>query len=233
LAVALLACAALAGCGAGTPAARDGAGAARARAFERALTDNATASGSPAVAAAVVARGRLVWSGASGMADVAMGRAMTPRTPVYFGSVSKMITAAVALHMQERGLLRLDDPVGRWVPQWRGPRRVTLRSLLSQTSGVHDPGPSFFDAIVAGRLVAPADWLAHLPAPDRRTRPEFEYANANYILAGIAMRRAARTQWAAVRHEVAPTLALQPDERVRTPGVVSYPRESLGGAPTA
>lgn len=41
------------------------------------------------------------------------------------------------------------------------------------------------------------------------------YANANFILAGLAMRRAARSDWAGVRHEVAPELILQPDERVQ------------------
>ena len=156
--------------------------------------------------------GRIVWSGGAGMADVEAGRPMTPRTPVYYASVSKTVTAAVALRLAEQGRLRLDDPVRRWVPEWRGPRSVTLRHLLNQTSGVRDPAETFF--IAQGRHperpITPQDWLRSLPP--RASGPA--YANANFVLAGLAMKRAAGRDWDRVRHEVAPDLVLQPDERV-------------------
>ena len=228
----LLTCAGLAGCGASTP--QEGVAEIPSRALARELADARVSAHAPGAAAVIVERGRVVWSGAGGLADIPTRRPMTVRTPVYFASVSKMITAAVALRAQEQGLLRLDDPVRRWVPQWKGPHRVTLRSLLSHTSGIHDPGQSFFDAMQTGRSYTPRDWLARLPAPDRHARPAFEYANANYILAGLAIRRAAGRHWDALRHEVAPGLALQPDDRVAGPAVTSYIRsQSIGGAPKA
>ncbi len=231
--LALGACAALSGCG-GQPASERAQTPDHTIELARELTDSAKSTGAPAVAAVVVDHGRLIWSAARGLADVSKRRPMTVKTPVYFASVGKMITAAVALRLQEKGLLRLDDRVRRWVPEWHGPATVTLRSLLNHTSGVHDPGERFYDAVEAGRRYTPADWIARLPAPERRAHPDFEYANANYILAGMAMRRAAGRQWAAVRHEIAPDLALQPDDRVKQPGAVSYRRsQDVDGKATA
>jgi D-alanyl-D-alanine carboxypeptidase len=205
----------------------------RSVAMDRALLRSAQALRAPSAAAAVVQRGRLVWSGATGSADLATKRPMTARTPVDFASVGKAITAAVALALQDARLLSLDDAVRRWVRHWRGPRRVTLRQLLNHTSGIHDPPQAFFDAQVAGRRYTPRDWLAQLSEPDRRRRPPYEYANANYILAGMAMRAAAGARWDAVRHEVAAGLALQPDDRVDGPGARGYTFPGGGDGPKA
>ena len=183
---------------------------------------SAQAVRAPSAAAAVFQHGRLVWSGATGSADLAHKRPMTARTPVAFASVGKAITAAVALALQDEGRLSLDDGVRTWVRQWHGPRRVKLRQLLNHTSGVHDPPQAFFDAQLAGRRYTPRDWIARLPEPDRRRRPPYEYANANYILAGVAMRAAAGARWGAVRHEVAAGLALQPGDRVDGAGARGY-----------
>lgn len=60
----------------------------------------------------------------------------TPRTRFQIASVSKQFTAAAVLLLAQRGLLSLDDPIGRWVggpPSWQG---ITLHHLLSHTSGL-------------------------------------------------------------------------------------------------
>jgi D-alanyl-D-alanine carboxypeptidase len=205
----------VAGCGGGaTPTATPQAsGRALGEALDAELERTTEQAGLAGAASVLVVDGRVVWSGATGMADVEAQRPMTARTPVYFASVSKTVTAAVALRLAEQGRLRLDDPVRRWVPEWRGPRTVTLRELLGHTSGVRDPAESFFidQARYPARRITPRDWLRDLP-PRESGRA---YANANFILAGLAIKRAAGNDWDRVRHEVAPDLVLQPDERVR------------------
>jgi len=205
----------LAGCGGGgaTPTATPQAsGRALGEALDAELERTTESAGLQGAASVLVVDGEVVWAGATGMADVEAQRLMTATTPVYFASVSKTVTAAVALRLAEQGRLRLDDPVRRWVPEWRGPRTVTLRELLRHTSGVRDPPEAFFIAQVErpARPITPSDWIRSLPARESGQA----YANANFILAGLAIKRAAGPSWDRVRHEVAPDLVLQPDERV-------------------
>ncbi|MBE7180336.1 MAG: beta-lactamase family protein, partial [Terriglobus roseus] len=51
------------------------------------------------------------------------------------GSISKQFTAACILLLQERGKLRLDDPVAKWFPNFTRAQEVTIRNLLTHTSG--------------------------------------------------------------------------------------------------
>ena len=172
----------------------------------------------------LVVDGRVVWSGAMGMADLAEDRAMTARTPVWFASVSKTITAAVALKLVEDGRLRLDDSVRRWVPEWKGPRTVTVRQLLSHTAGLRDPGDAFWrrQFTATSKHVSPRDWLRSTPEADPHPTGGPQYANVNFVLAGLVLRRAAGKDWTAIRHQVAPALILQPDELVKGRPARSY-----------
>ena len=57
------------------------------------------------------------------------------------GSVSKQFTAAAILLLQEQGKLRLDDSVGKYVPGLTRGNEVTIRQILSHTSGYQDYWP--------------------------------------------------------------------------------------------
>jgi D-alanyl-D-alanine carboxypeptidase len=203
------------------------------RALDAELARRVRDTGVPGAASALVVNGRLLWSGGAGMADLRARRPMTARTPVYFASVGKTVTAAVALRLAEEGRLSLDDPLRRWVPEWHGPRTVTLRRLLSHTSGVHDPSEAFYEAnfLHPARHYTPRHWIAHLPPPDPHPTRNPAYDNVNFVLAGLAMRRAAGRDWARVRHEVAPQLVLQPDERVHGAAAQSYVYPNGAGDP--
>ena len=57
------------------------------------------------------------------------------------GSISKQFTAAAILLLQEQGKLSLDDKVGKYVPDLTRANEVTIRQLLSHTSGYQDYWP--------------------------------------------------------------------------------------------
>ena len=193
-------------------------------ALDEELRKRAAEAGVPGAASTLVIDGQVAWSGGAGMADVRARRAMTARTPVWFASVSKTVTAAVALKLVDDGRLRLDDSVRRWVPEWSGPRSVTVRRLLNHTSGLRDPGDAFWErqfTAVAERF-SPRDWLDSLPDAVPRQSDEPTYANVNFILAGLVIRRVAKGDWTALRHRVAPGLVLQPDELVKGRPARSY-----------
>jgi len=82
-------------------------------------------------------------------------REMTPETLVPWFSAGKPVAALAAVRLAERGEAPLDTPVAEWLPDFRRPVHdtVTLRHLLTHTSGIRDPGrlPSAPPAeIVAG-----------------------------------------------------------------------------------
>lgn len=74
-----------------------------------------------------------------GRADVEHGVAAGPRTVYQIASITKQFTAAAVLRLADRGVLSLDDPLERWVPDFStGGRTVRLRHLLNHTSGIPD-----------------------------------------------------------------------------------------------
>lgn len=71
-----------------------------------------------------------------GVADVATGRPMAADTVGWLASNTKAIACALVLSYVEEGKLALDDPISRYLPEWRGARVPTLRQCMSHTSGL-------------------------------------------------------------------------------------------------
>ena len=138
----------------------------------------------------VADRDGVVRSDAYGLAVIKPQRALTVNTPLRVASVSKAVVAIAVMRLVEAGTLTLDDDVSRWLGwQLRNPAfpdaPVTLRQLLSHTSGVVDgPGYSFgLEASLRGSMTA-AHWSAAPPGG------RFGYANLNYGIIGTVMEAA-------------------------------------------
>jgi D-alanyl-D-alanine carboxypeptidase len=90
-------------------------------------------------ATAYVAGPHGTWSGAAGVADTATGQPMPVDARMRLESVSKIWTAVLVLQLAEQDRLGLDDTVGRWLPGLLPfGDRITLRQLLTHTSGIFD-----------------------------------------------------------------------------------------------
>ena len=109
----------------------------------------------------------LVWQGggevygrAAGLADREAGRAMRREAIFRLASVTKPIVAATALRMVERGLLRLDDVVTRYLPDFTpsapdGSRpEISMHQLLTHTSGLTYGGDGNHSRGLAGPLIS-------------------------------------------------------------------------------
>jgi D-alanyl-D-alanine carboxypeptidase len=107
--------------------------------------------GMPGVFAEVRA-GDDVWRGASGVADLETGRPVTPDMRHRVGSITKTFTAAAVVQQAEQGLIELDAPIGRYLPQLvlgaRG-AAITVRMLLNHTSGLADYLPTAYASLRA------------------------------------------------------------------------------------
>lgn len=93
----------------------------------------------------VARRGRVVHHEAVGFADVAAGRPMEKETLFAIASMTKPITAAAVMILRDEGKLELDDPVSKYIPEFKDatlaegkkpPREITIRDCLRHTNGL-------------------------------------------------------------------------------------------------
>jgi len=160
---------------------------------DRFVEQQMDARGVPGVALAVVRGREVVHQRGFGTAD-GSGRPVTVATPFVLGSVTKSFTALAVLQLVDAGKVALDAPVADYVPELqladRAERRITVRQLLDQTSGI--------PARAGGRLLRsagdglPADAVRELAGTRLSAEPgtRFEYANGNYVLLGRVIERA-------------------------------------------
>lgn len=138
-----------------------------------------------------------------GFADEDRVRAVLPGSRMLAGSIGKTFVSAVALQLVDEGKLDLDQRLARWLGDepWlaRLPNgaEVTLRQLLLHRSGVpeHVLLPAFWEAIDAApdRVWEPEELVAFVLDADPLFPPgeRFSYADTNYVLAAMAVERAA------------------------------------------
>ena len=106
--------------------------------IDDAVTKMLSESGVPSASIAVVKDGILTYTKAYGLADIESHRSATTSMIYSIGSISKQLTAASILLLAEEGKLSLDDSVGRWLPDLTRANEVTIRQVLSMTSGYQD-----------------------------------------------------------------------------------------------
>ena len=164
--------------------------------LQRALDAARSKAGAPGVAAAILADGKLVWVGQSGMADVRTREAVTPRTMFSLASVSKLFTTAIVMRLVEQGKLKLDDPIAPYVPGYvPDTRRVTVRELVAHTSGYPDDED---DPLILRELADPNfawtrdDVLRRQPPVRSKPGARFDYCNSCYVMLGGVIERAGR-----------------------------------------
>ena len=160
--------------------------------IDRLGIDEIHAGRTPGLAIGVVEDGRLVYARGFGFATVSPHVPMSPDTEFYAGGVSMQFTAAAVLLLAQDGKLKLDDPVSKYVPEFRLGTGITIAQLLTQTSGLPDhtaaPGVStdLTRSLKLPVLLAALDKMK--PAAPAGTA----YANnpVNYLLAGLIVERA-------------------------------------------
>ena len=167
-----------------------------------ALLQAAYPADGPGAAVVVMRGGRVIYSGARGLADVETRRAITPDTPFLLGSIVKQFTAATVLQLVAEGRMSLDDPISRFFPDWPQPAAgATVRQLLNHASGLQDyskvPG---WIARNRNRPWTTAQLLAVARELPARAQPgqAWEYNNGGYVMLGAIIERATGKAW----HEV-------------------------------
>lgn len=144
------------------------------------------AAGAPSVSVAVIREGQVAYARAFGKADISKDRPATDTTRYAVGSISKQFTAAGLLLEQEQGKLSLDDTVSKYFPELTRAREVTIRQLLSHTSGYEDYAPQDYLIPEWTHPITPDEILNRWAKKPLNFDPgtEWQYSNTNYVLAG-------------------------------------------------
>jgi D-alanyl-D-alanine carboxypeptidase len=165
-------------------------------AVDNAATEVLKKTGAPSASIAVVRGGKLVYAHAYGLANLETKTPATPQMRYSIGSISKQFTAAAVLMLAEEGKLSLDDKVVRWMPELTRAGDITIRQLLSMTSGYQDYWPQDYvmppmlQPITAMEIIN--QWAKKPLDFDPGTR--WQYSNTNYVIAGQIVERAASMQ---------------------------------------
>ena len=140
----------------------------------------------PSASIAIVKDGRIAYLQAYGLARLSPPMEATPQMQYPVGSISKQFTAAAVLLLAQEGKLTLDDPVSKYFPELTRAREVTIRMLLSHTSGYQDYWPE--DYVMTSMMVPTTaqhilDVWGKRPL-DFDPGTQWQYSNTNFVIAG-------------------------------------------------
>jgi len=164
------------------------------------VRDQMAADRIPGAAVVVVQEDHVVYEKGFGTTSLSDPSPVTPQTLFDLASCSKSFTALAVLIMEDEGLVDLDVPVVRYLPDFQvaDPEvadDITVRHLLNQTSGL--PGKFaeplvFYSGSDAMRKVVASMAKVHL---NRAPGASFEYSDLNYALLGALIERVSGTSF--------------------------------------
>lgn len=175
------------------------------------------------------ANGRATLRKAYGVADAATGRAASVRDRYVIASISKWLTVAAVLQLVEQGRMSLDATVGDSLPAHRkdAGARVTLRQLLSNTSGIPNLyGPAVdADPTLKTSTMSAADAARAFCSGDLIFEPgaRFDYAITNWILVVAMVEAATGRPFERVVDDLVITPLRLRDTAVAKPGFADLP----------
>jgi CubicO group peptidase (beta-lactamase class C family) len=157
------------------------------------VTEQMNNLGIPGMALGIVQGDQIVHLQGFGVAD-SSGRAVTPQTPFYIGSVTKSFTALSVMQLVEAGKIDLDAPVQTYLPWFEladkeASAKITVRNLLNHTTGFlekdGDRGLGLMSQQGSEEVVRGLVTLK-LSQPVGTT---FHYSNLNYTIAGLIVEK--------------------------------------------
>lgn len=166
------------------------------------LEERMRAYGVPGVSVAVVHDGKLAWARGWGVRDANTCAPVTTETHFQAASISKLVTALIALRLVEQGKLSLDKDINSYLASWKlmasgewAPKSVTLRGLLSHTAGLNVHG---FPGYPVGAPVPTAVQVLDGAAPAvteavKVVLPvgrQWQYSGGGYVIAQLALSEA-------------------------------------------
>jgi CubicO group peptidase (beta-lactamase class C family) len=147
--------------------------------------------GAPGFSVAVVKGSSFRFMEGFGLADLARQVPATPETVYMWFSMTKIVTATAIMQLAENGKLALDDPVGKFIPQFleiTTPSPITIRQLLNHSSGLANPVPIKWVHPASDAGPEPKAFLTRLLRENGKLKAipgqRASYSNVGYVALG-------------------------------------------------
>jgi len=146
------------------------------------------------LALADIKNGKSVVNKGYGLANVELNVAVTEKTVIRLGSVSKQFFATAILKLMEEGKLSIEDHVHKFFPDapetWRP---IQLKHLMSHTSGLKREGPAYNNSVIQSDLVVIRSAYS-LPL-DFKTGQKYQYCNLAYFMLAEIITQVSGMPW--------------------------------------
>lgn len=145
----------------------------------------------PGIAVAIGKNDRMLYVQGYGVADLNTHQAMQPGVIFEIGSITKQFTAALIMKLQEQGRLHITDSIASYLPEYGFPATITIRMLLTHTSGL----ANYTDFSQLGQWiqngVAEATVLSAVSQSPLQFQPgtKYSYSNSNFFALGAIIER--------------------------------------------
>lgn len=154
--------------------------------FEQAIKGD-----SPGAVVLITQNGEILYQKGFGFASLEHHIPITPETKFRIGSITKQFTAAAVLKLQEDGLLSVDDPLSKFIPDYPRGDEVKIHHLLTHTSGIHSytSKPDFMETVTVE--IKPEDLIESFKNDKFDFDPgeKWLYNNSGYFLLGYIIQK--------------------------------------------
>ncbi len=134
----------------------------------------------------ITEKGKTIFMRSYGYADMSAGRKNTAATRFNAYSITKPVTATAILKLVVAGKLDLDQTLSFFYPALPGSDSITIRHLLSHTSGIYNYNNDFSMPVSSEKeMIA---WLEKKPL-DFKPGSQFRYSNTGYFLLGFIIEK--------------------------------------------
>ena len=189
----------------------------------------------PGLSIAIIYKGKVLYKNGFGYADVEKKIKAKEDTIYHIASISKTFTAVAILQLVEKGKIKLDDKVSKYIKWFKGKNKsgdlkdITIRHLLSNTSGIWRDGntPHWVTGKFPKSLTLSKDSLIFKPSS------EFKYSNYGFSILGAVIKVASGFSYEEyVRKNIVDVLNLKstyPDYKSQIKGIATgYGKEVKG-----
>ena len=171
-------------------------------ALETFVREKLEADNVPGLSVAIVKADRVVWKRGFGFAELATPAPATPATSYLWFSMTKIATATAVMRLTEGGKLDLDAPADEYYPGFKvvsQPAPVSVRHLLSHSSGLANPVPIRWVYPAAGPVPERRAFVANLLDKHRRLKfapgGRASYSNLGYLVLGEVISEVSGTSY--------------------------------------
>jgi CubicO group peptidase (beta-lactamase class C family) len=179
------------GCGSSRPASSPGQQNSLAATVDAVAQAALQEQGIPGMTVALAKKGTMLYVQGYGVSDLTTGQRTQPGAIFEIGSITKQFTAALIMRLQDKGQLLVDDSIAAYLPEYNFPPTITLRMMLTHTSGLADftNFPQIGDWVRNG--VTEATVLIAVSQLPLQFQPgtQYSYSNSNFFALGTIIEK--------------------------------------------